>query len=167
MEAVPDQLYEVHTISSLDNDFIMMGGINSGGPNLVMISTDRGNSWKVDTIPYDTVVRGPYYEVNGLAVTGTGHAVMVAGGPLAILEPAPSSVVDQTTIGANVTYIYPNPARRNSITVDLEKGVLSILDPLGRSYEVKQSGNTLDVSALPSGVYFVSDGRSRAKFVKE
>jgi Protein of unknown function (DUF2961) len=62
--------------------------------------------------------------------------------------------------------IYPDPAI-NSIMAIAAVGPLSILDPLGRSYEVKQSGNALDISSLPSGVYFVSDGRSRAKFVKE
>ncbi len=62
--------------------------------------------------------------------------------------------------------IYPDPAI-NSIIVLSEVGQLSILDPLGRSYAIKQTGNTLDISALPSGVYFVSDGHSRAKFVKE
>ncbi len=166
VEASPDQLREVHTISSLDHDFIMMGGIDSGGPNLVMVSTDRGDTWNVDTIPYDTVVRGPYYEVNGLAVTGTGHAVMIAGGPLAILEPAPTADVTPFSTSANGTYIHPNPAS-DMLHVESYSGTISILDPLGRSYAVKQTGNALDISSLPSGVYFVSDGASRAKFVKE
>jgi hypothetical protein len=55
----------------------------------------------------------------------------------------------------------------NSITIASSAGPFSIFDPLGRSYEVKQTGNTLEVSSLPPGVYFVSDGHSRVKFVKE
>jgi photosystem II stability/assembly factor-like uncharacterized protein len=62
--------------------------------------------------------------------------------------------------------VYPNPAE-NSISITNSNGPLSILDPLGRSYTVPRTGNTLDISSLPSGVYFVSDGVSRAKFVKE
>ena len=46
-------------------------------------------------------------------------------------------------------------------------GTISISDPLGRSYAVPRNGDALDISTLPSGVYFVSDGVSRAKFVKE
>jgi photosystem II stability/assembly factor-like uncharacterized protein len=61
---------------------------------------------------------------------------------------------------------YPNPAL-SILHIESSVGPMTISDPLGRSYEVKQSGNTLDVSALPSGVYFVSDGHTRAKFVKE
>jgi hypothetical protein len=62
--------------------------------------------------------------------------------------------------------IYPNPAV-NSITVTPSGNPIAIFDPLGRSYDVKQTGNSLDISTLPPGVYFVSDGVSRAKFVKE
>jgi hypothetical protein len=63
-------------------------------------------------------------------------------------------------------FCYPNPTS-SILNIVSSTGLLSIFDPLGRSYEVKQTGNTLDVSSLPSGVYFVSDGHSRAKFVKE
>ena len=62
--------------------------------------------------------------------------------------------------------IYPNPSS-SVLKIESSNGQLSILDPLGRSYEVHRNANTLDISSLPSGVYFVSDGRSRAKFVKE
>jgi hypothetical protein len=83
-------------------------------------------------------------------------------------------IVYQGTNGVTITdntpaisiAVYPNPAT-NSISIANSNRPLSILDPLGRSYEVKQTGNTLDVSSLPPGVYFLSDGVSRAKFVKE
>ncbi len=74
-----------------------------------------------------------------------------------------TSVTFPSTISLS---IYPNPAA-NTLTIERAVGAISILDPLGRSYDVKQTGNTLDVSSLPSGVYFVSDGKRRAKFVKE
>ncbi len=79
----------------------------------------------------------------------------------------PSSSSVETTVSAPETFsIFPNPAA-NQIHITSSEGNISILDPLGRSYEVNQTGNTLDISALPSGVYFTSDGHSRAKFVKE
>jgi hypothetical protein len=78
--------------------------------------------------------------------------------PIGIVAP-PASMADAVTI-------YPNPST-NSITITSSIGPISILDPLGRSYDVRQAGNTLDISSLPSGVYFVSDGCTRAKFVKK
>ncbi len=61
---------------------------------------------------------------------------------------------------------YPNPTT-NVLHIESFVDTILILDPLGRSYEVKRNGKTLDVSGLPLGVYYVSDGVSRAKFVKE
>ena len=66
-------------------------------------------------------------------------------------------------------YIYPNPGMEE-VTI-FSAGVhhvhFTITDPLGRSYAVPQRGNVLDISSLPSGIYFVSDGFSGEKFVKE
>ncbi len=62
--------------------------------------------------------------------------------------------------------LFPNPAT-NRISVAASSGPFIVLDPLGRSYVVPQSENTIDVSALPSGVYFLSDGQHREKFVKQ
>jgi hypothetical protein len=62
--------------------------------------------------------------------------------------------------------IKPNPAT-GFIKVEGSAGPFTIFDPLGRSYEASCTANTLDISSLHPGVYFVSDGRSRAKFVKE
>ncbi len=74
----------------------------------------------------------------------------------------PMSIADTSSKMA----IYPDPAI-SSITVTSFTGSLFIIDPLGRSYVVPRNGNMLDISSLPTGVYFVSDGVSRAKFVKE
>jgi hypothetical protein len=67
---------------------------------------------------------------------------------------------------ASELMVFPNPAT-NAIQVIPATGEISILDPLGRIYELPRTANTLDISSLPPGVYFVSDGLSRAKFVKE
>jgi photosystem II stability/assembly factor-like uncharacterized protein len=70
-----------------------------------------------------------------------------------------------------ISSIEPNPAG-STIVIKLSASTsapiaYTLSDALGRSYAVPQSGNTLDVSSLPTGVYFVSDGVSRVKFVKE
>jgi hypothetical protein len=62
--------------------------------------------------------------------------------------------------------IIPNPAQ-NEITITGGRGTFTISDPLGRSYSVPQNGSVLDISSLPSGVYFISAGVGGAKFVKE
>ena len=77
-----------------------------------------------------------------------------------------TSGVKESIIPVQDEMVYPNPAE-NTLTLNFPAGTISILDPLGRSYTVPRNGNTLDISSLPSGVYFVSDGKTRAKFVKE
>ena len=71
--------------------------------------------------------------------------------------------------------IIPNPAQ-NEITIVGGSGTFTVSDPLGRvvlrqppSPNPLPEGEdyTIDISSLPSGVYFVSDGISAAKFVKE
>ncbi len=77
-----------------------------------------------------------------------------------------SGITTSTPDVASTFSIYPDPAI-NNIFVTSPFGPLTIVDPLGRIYAVHQTGNTIDISSLPSGVYFVSDGVNRAKFVKE
>jgi hypothetical protein len=157
------------TISPIDQQTIVIAGTDS--LQRIIISTDRGATWNVDTVPFDD--GNPYYRITSVAVTGSGRVLAsiipdsnyIGSNCLAYLEPVSSSVA-QTVSPHQIFTIFPNPAK-NEIQVSLGVGNISILDPLGRSYAVKQTGNTLDVSSLPSGVYFVSDGHTRAKFVKE
>ena len=63
--------------------------------------------------------------------------------------------------------IYPNPASTEIYTED-SYPALQIYDPLGRKYPVNSTGNAIDISSFPPGVYFLYDGiTARAKFVKE
>ncbi|HEY3874734.1 MAG TPA: T9SS type A sorting domain-containing protein, partial [Candidatus Kapabacteria bacterium] len=68
--------------------------------------------------------------------------------------------------------LYPNPTS-GILNIESFSNKVSILDPLGRAYSVPRNENTLDVSSLPAGIYFIVDGGSitgtpqSAKFVKE
>ncbi len=146
-----------------------MAGNDSVGR--IVQSFDGGVVWECDTVPLSSGIS--YYSVVPFAVTGTGRLLagvvddsgFAGSSSLAYLELIPSSVI-APVISQEAFTIFPNPAT-TEIQIPSSEGKVSILDPLGRSYEVKQTSNMLDISSLPPGVYFVSDGQSRAKFVKE
>ncbi|HEY3875256.1 MAG TPA: T9SS type A sorting domain-containing protein, partial [Candidatus Kapabacteria bacterium] len=87
------------------------------------------------------------------------------------LEPVSSGVVPASSTQTTLL-CYPNPAT-TLLSIENSIGTLLITDPLGRAYSVPRNGNTLDVSLLPAGIYFIVDGGSTtgtphsAKFVKE
>ncbi len=62
--------------------------------------------------------------------------------------------------------VYPNPAR-DVLNVEGFSGKVTVVDALGRMYLCPRQNGTLNVRGLSSGIYFISDGMSRAKFVKE
>jgi hypothetical protein len=151
--------------ATLDWRYMVLAGADSLGR--IAMSSNGGTTWSCDTVPLSNGV--PYFKILSIAVTGSGRVIAAIetdgdSNFLAYLEPVSSSV-NTPAISPNNFSIFPNPAT-NEIQITSIEGSISISDPLGRSYEVKQSGNTLDVSVLPSGVYFISDGHSRAKFVK-
>jgi hypothetical protein len=166
-------------LSPINHDTILsLWTPDSTGPyNPVLWSTNLGASWHLDTFLFDKKIGHPVVAQN---ISFTRSGVMVgAFFCFANNQSTPDSgflgrsTTDlfASSVGASLPVVeklglYPDPARQ---VLNFESGSSSLLivDPLGRSYEVKQTGNTLDVSSLPSGVYFVSDGHSRAKFVKE
>ncbi len=145
-------------------------------PGFFALSTDLGSTWQIDTLEFDTTLGAPAIII-GLTFLSDGSMIGVfsrsdalTGSPMgdqfiAKSEPLFSSVKPLTS-SAQQAFLYPNPAA-SILNVENAGGTITITDPLGRTFEVKQTGNTLDISSLPSGVYFVSDGHSRAKFVKE
>jgi photosystem II stability/assembly factor-like uncharacterized protein len=157
---------------SLDWHHMVMAGNDSVGR--IVQSFDGGMQWECDTVPLGNGI--PYYSITPFAVTGSGRVLAgiaddsgyVNSSYLAYLEADPSIVRPQ--IQSNDSFsVYPNPCTNilNILNVDNFGTEISILDPLGRRYEVPRNGDMLDVSTLPSGVYFISDGHTRAKFVKE
>ncbi len=145
-------------------------------PGSVALSNDLGSTWKTDTLEFDTTL-GSAALIKAMTFLPDGSMVgifsrydsLTKGSYddefFALSEPLDLSVRSVTSMPQAFS-LYPNPAT-NLLNFTSSAGSLSLFNPLGRSYDVKQSGNALDISSLPSGVYFVSDGVSRAKFVKE
>ncbi len=160
---------EPTTITPINKRTIVIAGEDSS--ERIVMSTDQGATWQVYSVPVDN--GAPYYWIQTIAVTDSGRVIANietdsnydGSNLLAYLEPVPSSVAPAVS-SQPVFNIFPNPAT-GKIQITSSEGNISVLDPLGRSYAIRQTGNSLDVSSLPSGVYFVSDGHSRAKFVKE
>ncbi len=170
------------TISQLDGNLVFLGGLPTIGRR-IYVSMDHGMSWELDTLiagdtifpaseipQFPVIASAESAEENGefaVAIfTEQGGALAPDGSSyLARIEKVTSGV-KESIIPVQDEMVYPNPSE-NTLTLDFPAGTISILDPLGRSYTVPRNGNTLDISLLPSGVYFVSDGNTRAKFVKE
>ncbi len=137
-------------------------------------SIDSGYTWKFDGGPSNTGPDDNFYASNGIAIAGKtwapdggflqSYGLWEENWPTSgVAEPEHSSILSEAVT------VYPNPATHEiwvSGISDRTEG-LSIRDPLGREYAVTKMGKTFDISSLPAGVYFVSDGISRAKFVKE
>jgi len=148
-----------HT-TQLDRDTVL--AIGSAVPN-VLLSTDRGYSWRIDSLVMDT----SYYTIgsNGIAMAGDGH-------PIALLTSLPT-LNDQSIIlrgelkKASVydliaykTHVYPNPTT-GSVTIssiDVSRPVF-IYDLLGREVlkgTLSASGNiTFDLTSFPPGLYTI------------
>lgn len=164
----------VGCMSPLDRDIVFAGGY--GNDRHILVSIDHGMSWNVDTFAYSSDT--DYPEINALAVTGDNHGVAIADIPgsasstvLMLGEPVSMDVRTSRITNSNLQ-IYPNPASQAISLESQEAGKpVEILDVLGQevlSGRVPASGRlTLDISSLPAGLYYVSDGHSRTKFVKE
>jgi hypothetical protein len=62
--------------------------------------------------------------------------------------------------------VYPNPAT-NTLHIEGSRGPFTIVDEFGERYSLTFKNGMLDVSSLPAGVYYITDDRNRARFVKE
>ena len=157
------------TVTPIDKQSIVIYGEDS--VNTIVISTDRGRSWEADTIALDNGKLD--YRILSVAVSGSGRITAsiwtdsngIGLNRLEYWEPRSSSVIPAVSPLDNLR-IYPNPAT-NTLNIENTITSIAVLDPLGRVYSVPKNGNSLDVSSLPSGVYFLSDGTSRTKFVKQ
>ncbi len=139
------------------------------------VSIDEGVTWSNDGGPGSLgdvdACDGIFYCAKGITMAGSvttnsasSNAIVNGGGLWE--ETWPTSGVAEHVDTASSFRVFPNPAG-SSITVERASGPVAVYDPLGRSCRVPANGHTLNVSALPPGIYFLSDGASRTKFVKE
>lgn len=88
---------------------------------------------------------------------------------LTFLPESPSGVLQNAPL-SNSIRLFPNPANDLLQIMDPESGTIHLFDIMGRermSATLEGSGTTLDVTHLEPGIYYVTDGSSRAKFVKQ
>ncbi|MFI5200914.1 MAG: T9SS type A sorting domain-containing protein [Candidatus Kapaibacterium sp.] len=140
-----------------------------GSDSGMLLSTDEGVTWLRDGGPRqaaDGYSHG-FYAGKGVTICGWWNydSGFVASDGLWEEEWPQSGVAEQEP-SSPVLRIFPNPAS-NSIRVEPAAEPVTIYDPLGRVYKVPVQGSTLDISSLPAGVYYLSDGYERAKLVKE
>ncbi len=143
-------------------------GIATGGdPDTLKIgyTSDGGKSWQTTTLDsegsYETFTSFP--DTN-IAYVGGRDALYKLNFQELAVKVLP--LIDSSL------QIYPNPASETVSITSFEAGSTAhLLDILGREVlygTVPESEPlTLDVSSLPSGLYYIIDGVSRTKFVKE
>ncbi|MFI5263765.1 MAG: T9SS type A sorting domain-containing protein [Candidatus Kapaibacterium sp.] len=155
--------FNVRYLSSPDKDTIVGTGWMT---NQILISTDHGKQWVVDSLILDTTYR--VYYSPAIAHAGEGRFV-------AVLAPAPmigiQAIIARTgSLPAKVESdisllktlsIYPNPASSKIHILSRERsGEIEITDVVGRTVlREKISGNielTLDISMLSPGAYTVN-----------
>ncbi len=140
----------------------------------IYVSIDSGYTWKFDGGPtyFTNFSNDRFYSVDGITFAGMtyGDGILKGGGLWE--EIWPTSGVAERADTVSSFRVFPNPAG-SSVTVEGASGPVAVYDPLGRSCTTPQpppwkgGGVVLDVSGLPSGMYFVSDGVQRTKFIKE
>ncbi len=159
------------TMTSIDRDTLLA---NAPGSNKFLMSTDRGISWRVDSLILDT--NFAISSSNGIAITGDGHPLAVFGNgnasygiPMIILRGENmKNHVDQIDLPAFKPHVYPNPASDflNLISLDASRPIY-IIDIFGRehlrSVTSDQGKAIVNISSLPSGIYNVLIDRNGKK----
>ena len=132
------------------------------------VSIDSGVTWNFDGGPtYITNFSNDrFYSSNGITFAGMTYSTGIDedGGLWEEIWPQAGVADNKSTL--STLSVFPNPAT-SSITIEYPAGPVAVYDPLGRKCAVTVKENLLDVSELPTGVYFVTDGVSHVRFVKE
>jgi hypothetical protein len=156
---------------------------NSVALQKVLRSTDFGSRWIEDTLTfnpaidtgieqsfdYRTTVTSDGYCIGGFNYqTGKYQSGWYGGSFLARVIPTTANV-NIPLVDDQKMLVWPNPAI-TMITLSTDR-TARITDIFGRTV---LEGNALnigridiDVSSLPSGVYYISDGKNRATFIKK
>lgn len=152
--------FNVRTMSSPDRDTIIGTGWTT---NQIIISTNNGKSWAMDSLVLDTTFNVNYSPAIALASDGHFISVLdpfpsyVIPGLIARTGSVPSKVESDVNLSDKI-FIYPNPASSKIHLLSRERsGVLEIVDPLSRSllhHAIAENVELmLDISMLLPGAY--------------
>ncbi len=159
----PKNIVGIYNMTSLDRDTVLA---TCQSNNKILMSTDRGVSWRVDSLLLDT-----NYDAsgsNGIQWTKDGHPVAIFAN-LGEIYGSPSILARGVMIKSDVgqidpyvfkPHVYPNPASSfiNLSALDPQRPI-HIIDIYGRevlrSVTTDQGTQLIDISSLPRGVYDV------------
>jgi photosystem II stability/assembly factor-like uncharacterized protein len=153
-----DTISQVGYSTPLDHDTIYAGGQSN---NQYLVSTDKGASWKADTILTNTNYFP--YACFGLGMPNDGHPVAIfssVGFPRQSILTKAQFYENNVGFIATIiyyTHIYPNPAKE-FVTVEsiIKSSPIHVMDILGRevSQGILTDGTvTLNISKLEKGIY--------------
>jgi photosystem II stability/assembly factor-like uncharacterized protein len=171
-----DMLEGVTCVTDIDRDTVLAGC--NAADQKILFSPDRGATWRIDTLLFDAADAGhsisDAYFCRGIGLTPAGTLVGAFGYTISslIVGHIPTASVRASDSIAQDDIIFPNPATDvvKITTHDIHHSVV-LIDVVGREVlrgvTAADGSLTLDISRLPAGVYYVSDGTRRARFVKE
>ena len=152
------------SISNMNSSTTFIGGTFGVNQNFrnVLVSTDHGSSWQVDTLiadPQDAQYSWLSWAgaMNSISPVGNGSAIAAYGSQqdhmsyLVRLTKIEASVAEPAVPTASLA-AYPNPAS-GMLRVSVLANGSKVFDLLGREYDCPRSEDQLDISQLPPGVY--------------
>jgi hypothetical protein len=148
----------------------ILAGTDSG----IFLSTDSGANWENVGEGFSPNNSFEYIAIIGSTVFAESDSIVDMFGddtafawrrPLS--EMITTSAVSEPQAISSQFQIYPNPTS-STLHIVSSSSDITITDLIGRTWLHSVNGaHDLDVSELPQGVYSISDGTSRAEFVKE
>ena len=142
-------------------------GIASGYFAETYVTTNGGKYWKqiiIDSIPYND---GNAHFINNIQIP-TPNTAYVTHDWIEIFKFTrdPTSEVRENLINENAFKIYPNPASNNlHFPYDQTQFHIRIYSYSGNLVLDESYNETIDVSKLPLGLYFIECGSKVGKFV--
>jgi len=149
---------------TLETYWMTAMGVNSFNTSSVYLSHYTNGAWDDTTAAQATAHAGGMFSVSRSGITSFS--------PFAVFSNNPAGIAQVSA--ADAFSAYPNPAMnvlQVSITNPQATNELKVYDLLGNrvaDYSVHGASNTIDISALTSGVYFLSvNNTATQKFVKQ
>lgn len=157
-------------------------GNNNGSLRLQWNSENAGLDFNISEPVSIGIWNGSSYDVSDVIVTGNGPFSVdyslsgsLPGGPIVVANKAAFVTTDVFTPATGSWKIYPNPAGNYLNISIIDRGFVQVdvfsIDGIKiRSAQVSESGNTIDISELKSGIYIIrlalKNGPVIGRFIK-